>query len=306
MAGVSNLAFRRIAKRFGVGLLVMEMISDQGIHYRNEKTLRMLQIAENEHPISVQIFGGSSQTLVEAAQFVAKETTADIIDLNMGCPVNKVIKANAGAKWLLDSEKIYQAVKAVVAAVEVPVTVKMRIGWDDQHINALENALAAQSAGAKAIAMHGRTRNQLYHGRANWEVLQEVANQLTIPLIGNGDIKTPQDAKKMIEEVGATAVMIARAALGNPWLLQRTVRFLNEGVLLEEPSFIEKISLAQEHLAELVKLKGEKIGVCEFRQQAAYYLKGLPQATKIRVKLNELTKAQDVENLLSAYLEKIV
>ncbi|MDR0614423.1 MAG: tRNA dihydrouridine synthase DusB, partial [Lactobacillales bacterium] len=260
MAGISNLAFRVLAKEFGAGLVVMEMISDKGIYYRNQKTLSMLKIDPSEHPISLQIFGGDKETLIKAAAFVEEHTSADIIDINMGCPVNKVIKAEAGARWLLDSEKVYEMVRAVVNAVSIPVTVKMRTGWDNQHLFAVENALAAQAAGAKAIAMHGRTRMQMYQGAADWGILREVAKKLTIPFIGNGDVKTPEDAKKMLEDVGADAVMIGRAALGNPWMLLRTEVFLRTGELLPKPSIEEKIKMAKIHLEKLVQLKGEKIG----------------------------------------------
>ncbi len=199
MAGVTNVAFRMICKEFGAGMVVCEMISDKGIHFRNKKTLEMLFVDPSEHPASVQIFGGSKETLVEAAQFVAENTNTDIIDINMGCPVPKVTKTDAGARWLLDPDKVYEMVKAVSSAVEKPVTVKMRTGWDEDHILAVENALAAQEAGASALAMHGRTRKQLYSGHADWELLHEVANKLTkIPFIGNGELlEEPKPAEKI-------------------------------------------------------------------------------------------------------------
>jgi nifR3 family TIM-barrel protein len=304
MAGISNLAFRMLAKEFGAGLVVMEMVSDKGIHYRNQKTLSMLKIDSSEHPISLQIFGGDKETLIEAAAFVEEHTSADIIDINMGCPVNKVIKAEAGARWLLDPEKVHEMVRAVVNAVSVPVTVKMRTGWDDQHLFAVENALAAQAAGAKAVVMHGRTRMQMYQGAADWEILREVARKLTIPLIGNGDIKTPKDAKRMLEDIGADAVMIGRAALGNPWMLLRTEHFLRTGELLPEPSIGEKIKMAKIHLEKLVQLKGEKQGIREFRYLAAYYLKGLPQATKVKVAINQAEAEKEIITLLDEFKEK--
>ncbi|MDR1473848.1 MAG: tRNA dihydrouridine synthase DusB [Lactobacillales bacterium] len=304
MAGISNLAFRMLAKEFGAGLVVMEMVSDKGIHYRNQKTLSMLKIDSSEHPISLQIFGGDKESLIEAAAFVKEHTSVDIIDINMGCPVNKVIKAEAGARWLLDPEKVYEMVRAVVNAVSVPVTVKMRTGWDDQHLFAVENALAAQAAGAKAVAMHGRTRMQMYQGAADWEILREVARKLTIPLIGNGDIKTPKDAKRMLEDIGTDAVMIGRAALGNPWMLLRTEHFLRAGELLQEPSIGEKIKIAKIHLEKLVQLKGEKQGIREFRYLAAYYLKGLPQATKVKVAINQVESKEEAVSLLDEFAEK--
>lgn len=305
MAGITNAAFRVTVKEFGAGLVVMEMISDQGIHFRNKKTLEMLYIDETEHPLSVQIFGGSKESLVEAASFVQENTTADIIDINMGCPVNKVIKAEAGAKWLLDPNKVYEMVEAVSAAVDIPVTVKMRTGWDEDHVFAVENALAAQSAGAAAIAMHGRTRVQMYEGHANWEILKEVKEHLTIPFMGNGDVRTPEDAKRMLEEVGADGVMIGRAALGNPWMIHRTQQYLETGVLMPEPSPREKIATAKLHLSRLVALKGEKVACREFRQHAAYYLKGVSRAAKVKAAINQTENEATIAGLLDDLVNKL-
>lgn len=304
MAGISNAAFRVTVKEFGAGLVVCEMISDKGIQHRNKKTLEMLYIDEREYPLSVQIFGGNKENLVEAAKFVEENTKAAIIDINMGCPVNKVIKAEAGAKWLLDPNKVYEMVEAVSSAVSLPVTVKMRTGWDDEHLFAVENALAAEKAGASAIAMHGRTRVQMYEGKANWEVLKEVKRHLKIPFMGNGDVKTPEDAKRMIEYVGADGVMIGRAALGNPWMIQRTKEYLETGVLIPEPSPFEKIETAKLHLTRLVDLKGESIATREFRQHAAYYLKGIPRAAKVKAAINQAETQQDMIDLLDAFVEK--
>ncbi|UUV98290.1 tRNA dihydrouridine synthase DusB [Vagococcus luciliae] len=302
MAGVSNSAFRVTVKEFGAGLVVCEMISDKGIQQRNKKTLEMLYIDETEHPLSLQIFGGNKENLVEAAKFVEEYTTADIIDINMGCPVNKVIKAEAGARWLLDPDKVYEMVEAVASSVSVPVTVKQRIGWDEDHVYAVENALAAEKAGASAVAMHGRTRVQMYEGKANWDVLREVKKHLTIPFMGNGDVRTPEDAKRMIDYVGCDGVMIGRAALGNPWMIYRTQHFLETGELLEEPHPAEKIETAKLHLDRLIRLKGEKIGCLEFRQHAAYYLKGAPRATKTRLAVNKATTQEEMNQLLDEYV----
>ncbi|MDA9461278.1 MULTISPECIES: tRNA dihydrouridine synthase DusB [Enterococcus] len=304
MAGITNAAFRVTVKEFGAGMVVCEMISDQGIHFRNKKTLEMLHIDETEHPLSLQIFGGNKDTLVEAAQFVEKHTTADIIDINMGCPVNKIIKAEAGAKWLLDPDKVYEMVHAVASAVDVPVTVKMRIGWDEEHVFAVENALAAQAAGAGAVAMHGRTRVQMYEGKANWEVLKEVKKHLTIPFMGNGDVKTPEDAKRMLEYVGADGVMIGRAALGNPWMIHRTQHYLETGELIPEPTAREKIATAKLHLERLVDLKGETIACREFRTHASYYLKGVSRAAKIKLAINKTEKQHEINELLDQLVEK--
>lgn len=304
MAGITNSAFRVTVKEFGAGLVVCEMISDRGIQLRNKKTLEMLFIDETEHPLSIQIFGGNKASLVEAAQFVAENTTADIIDINMGCPVNKIIKAEAGAKWLLDPDKVYEMVHAVSSAIDKPVTVKMRIGWDEQHVFAVENAQAAEAAGAAAIGMHGRTRVQMYEGSADWDVLKQVKQSITIPFMGNGDVKTPEDAKRMLEEVGADAVMIGRAALGNPWMIHRTKQYLETGELLPEPTPREKISTAKLHLERLADLKGEKIASREFRQHAAYYLKGISRAAKVKAAISQAEDKQTIFDLLDAFVEK--
>lgn len=305
MAGISNSAFRVTVKEFGAGLVVCEMISDKGLHFKNKKTLEMLHIEEVEHPISLQVFGGQKETLVEAAKFVEANTTADIIDINMGCPVNKIIKAEAGAKWLLDPNKVYEMVSAVSSAVSIPVTVKMRIGWDEEHVFAVENALAAEKAGASAVAMHGRTRTQMYEGKANWDVLRQVNDVLTIPFMGNGDVRTPEDAKRMLEEVGCDAVMIGRAALGNPWMIYRTEHYLRTGELLPEPEPAEKIETAKLHLVRLANLKGEKVAAREFRQHAAYYLKGIPRATKTKLAINQTDSPDEIIVLLDELVEKV-
>lgn len=302
MAGISNSAFRLTVKEFGAGLVCCEMISDKGIAYRNAKTLDMLYIDEKEKPLSLQIFGGEKETLVEAAKFVAENTTADIIDINMGCPVNKIIKCEAGAKWLLDPNKVYDMVAAVVDAVDKPVTVKMRIGWDEEHVFAIENALAAERAGAAAVAMHGRTRVQMYEGSANWDVLRDVKRELKIPFMANGDVRTPEDAKRILEHTGADGVMIGRAALGNPWMIYRTVKFLETGELLPEPEPREKMQTAMLHLNRLVELKGENIAVREFRQHAAYYLKGARGSTRAKVAANQATKQSEMEAILNEFV----
>lgn len=302
MAGITNSAFRVVAKEFGAGLVVCEMISDKGIMYHNQKTLDMLFVDPKEHPISIQIFGGTKETLVNAAKFIDQQTQADIIDINLGCPVNKVVKTDAGAKWLLDPNKVYEMVAAVVTAVEKPVTVKMRTGWDEKHVYAVENALAVQRAGAAALAMHGRTRKQMYTGQADWDILKEVRQHLTIPFMGNGDVRTPQDAKRMLTEVGADAVMIGRAVLGNPWILKSINHYLDTGEELPEPTPREKIATAEEQLARLVALKGEKVAVPEFRQQVAYYLKGVPRAAKTKAAINQVFTEAEVNQLLNDFV----
>lgn len=304
MAGVTNAAFRMICKDFGAGLVVCEMISDKGIQFRNKKTLSMLFVDPREHPVSVQIFGGDKETLVAAAKFVEEHTSADIVDINMGCPVPKVTKTDAGARWLLDPDKVYEMVDAVTSELSIPVTVKMRTGWDEDHILAVENALAAEQGGAAALAMHGRTRYQMYNGKADWNILHEVKSNLkTISFMGNGDIKTPQDAKKMLDEVGADAVMIGRAALGNPWMIKQTTTYLETGKLIAEPSASEKILVAKEHLHALCQIKGEVIGPKEFRSQAAYYLKGISRSARAKAALNEANSEETMITIFDKFLE---
>ncbi|MFC6254777.1 tRNA dihydrouridine synthase DusB [Secundilactobacillus hailunensis] len=305
MAGVTNSAFRVICKEFGAGLVVCEMISDRGIMYHNQKTLDMMFVDASEHPMSIQIFGGTKETLVQAAKFVDQHTAADIIDINMGCPVNKVVKTDAGAKWLLDPNKVYEMVSYVTDAVKKPVTVKMRTGWDDQHVYAVDNALAAERAGASAIAMHGRTRKQLYTGHADWDILKLVADQLTIPFMGNGDVRSAQDAKRMLDHTGADAVMIGRAAMGNPWMLRQTEHYLATGELLPEPTPEKKVQTAKEHLHRLVELKGDYIGPREFRGQAAYYLKGISHSARTKAALNNAETEQQMDDIFDAFLEKL-
>ncbi len=216
MAGVCNPAFRLIAKEFGCGLVCAEMVSDKAILHGNHRTMEMLFVDEREKPLSLQIFGGDTETLVEAAKYVDEHTNADIIDINMGCPVPKITKCDAGARWLLDPGKIEQMVSTVSKAVSKPVTVKMRIGWDDEHVYAVQNAKAVENGGGAAVAVHGRTRVQMYTGQANWDIIKEVKSSVSIPVIGNGDVFTPEDAKRMLDHTGVDGVMIGRAALGNP------------------------------------------------------------------------------------------
>lgn len=300
MAGITNASFRLICRQFGAGLVVCEMISDRGIIYRNQKTLNMLLVDPKEHPVSIQIFGGTKETLVAAAQFVDQNTAADIIDINMGCPVNKVVKTEAGAKWLLDPNKVYEMASAVVKAVSKPVTIKMRTGWDSDHILAVENALAAEEAGISAIAMHGRTRKQMYRGHSDWEILGRVAEKLTIPFMGNGDVKTPQDAKTLIDDYGCDAVMIGRAVLGNPWILKQTNYYLKTGKLLPEPSVHDKIEIAVSQLNRLCDLKGDIIGVREFRQFVPYYLKGIRNVVRTKIAINQVDQKNEVIDLLQS------
>ncbi|QYR21634.1 tRNA dihydrouridine synthase DusB [Paenibacillus sp. sptzw28] len=305
MAGVCNPAFRLIAKEFGCGLVCAEMVSDKAILHGNKRTLDMLFVDEREKPLSLQIFGGDRESLVEAAKIVDTQTNADIIDINMGCPVPKITKCDAGARWLLDPDKIYEMVSAVVDAVNKPVTVKMRIGWDSEHIYAVQNAQAVERAGGKAVSVHGRTREQLYTGKANWDIIKDVKQAVTIPVIGNGDVFTPEDAKRLLDHTGCDGVMIGRGALGNPWMLYRTIHYLTEGELLADPTPREKMEIAIVHMDRLVKLKGESVAVREMRKHLAWYLKGLPGAARVKDVIMEETSRDKMAQILSGYIESL-
>jgi nifR3 family TIM-barrel protein len=305
MAGVCNPAFRLIAKEFGCGLVCAEMVSDKAILHGNQRTLEMLFVDEREKPLSLQIFGGDKESLVEAVKFVDQNTNADIIDINMGCPVPKVTKCDAGARWLLDPKKIYEMVSYAADAAKKPVTVKMRIGWDDEHIFAVENAQAVERAGGAAVSVHGRTREQLYTGKANWDILRDVKQAVNIPVIGNGDVFSPEDAKRLLEHTNCDGVMIGRGALGNPWMLYRTVHYLTTGELLPDPSPAEKIRIAVLHLDRLADLKGENVAVREMRKHLAWYLKGLPDSAVVKNSVMDLTTRSAVVSVLEDYVRSV-
>lgn len=302
MAGVCNPAFRLIAKEFGAGLVCAEMVSGKAIVHGNKRTQEMLFVDEREKPLSLQIFGGDRNSLIEAAKVVDRETNADIIDINMGCPAPKVTKVDAGARWLLDPNKIYEMVSAVVDAVDKPVTVKMRTGWDSDHIYAIENAKAVERAGGKAVSVHGRTREQLYTGQADWNIIKEVKQSVGIPVIGNGDVVTPEDARRMLELTGCDGVMIGRGALGNPWMLYRTIQYLQTGELVADPSAEEKIKIAILHMDRLVAMRGEHIAVREMRKHLAWYLKGLRGSARIKDEIMEETRRDEMVKILEDFV----
>ena len=306
MAGVCNSAFRRIIKEMGCGLLYAEMVSDKALVYNNEKTKEMLYMTEEERPIAQQIFGSDKKSFVEAAKMVIKEMSPDIIDINMGCPVPKVaLRAQAGAALLKDPEKVYEIVKSVVEAVDVPVTVKIRSGWDHNSINAVEIAKVCEKAGASAITVHPRTRSQGYQGLADWSIIKKVKESVNIPVIGNGDIVSAKDAKKMIDQTGCDAVMIGRGVLGNPFLIKQVLTYLKTGELIPNQSPKEKIQTCLKHFDYLLQIKPEKIAVLEMRTHGAWYLKGLPNAVAVKKRLYEITTKEEFINTMKEYMETL-
>ncbi|MFQ6861790.1 MAG: tRNA dihydrouridine synthase DusB [Beduini sp.] len=301
LAGITNIAFRKIIKSFGAGLVYSEMVSDKAIIYGNKKTLEMLQVDESEHPISMQVFGGDKESIVEAAQFIDQHSNCDIIDINMGCPVNKVLKSDAGSKLLLYPDKIYDIVKATVEAVSKPVTVKIRSGFDFDHINAVEVAKLIEKAGASAIAIHGRTRSQMYEGKADWSIIKQVKDAVSIPVIGNGDVKTAKDAQRMLDETGVDAVMVGRAALGNPWVIQQMVAYVENGIELADPTYEERIEQCLKHARELIEFEGERLAIREMRGHAPWYIKGVKSSSYVKNQLSKIETYQQLEEILNDY-----
>jgi len=298
MAGVTDISFRRLVKGLGCGLICTEMVSDKGLIYRNQATWKMLAFHDDERPVSLQIFGSEPATMAEAAKIVAA-TGVDIIDINMGCPTPKIVKNGEGAALMRNPDLAYAIVCAVVDAVDKPVTVKIRKGWDDQHLNAVEIACLAEQAGAKAVAVHGRTREQFYTGKADWQVIAEVKNAVSIPVIGNGDIHNPQDAKRMLAETGCDAVMVGRAAQGNPWIFPEIISYLTTGCLLEPPDMSDKMKVFWRHFSMLIQDKGEYVAVREMRKHAAWYTKGCPHAAKYRVLFNQAETREDFRSVFN-------
>lgn len=307
MAGITSTTFRKICKSMGAGLVVAEMVSDKAIVFESKKTFDLLKMDEMERPISQQIFGSDPKTMALAAKKIESVMKPDIIDINMGCPVPKVaIKNHAGSSLMKDPELCYQIVKSVVDAVSVPVTVKIRSGWDERSINAPYIANICEKAGASAIFVHGRTRSQGYSGSADLNVIKMVKESVSIPVIGNGDIKTPEDAQRMMDITNCDAVMIGRGALGNPWLIRDTVEYLNTGKRNEEVSIKEKIDMMIYNIKELVKDKNEKIGVLEMRSELMYYLKGLPNTKELKLSICSCTTEEELINLLHEYYNSLM
>ena len=307
MAGICNSSFRRICKEMGCGLIYAEMVSDKAIMYENQKTIDMLYMTEEERPITQQIFGTDKESFVIAAKYIYENMKPDIIDINMGCPVPKVaVRAQAGAALLKSPDKIYEIVKAVVESVPIPVTVKIRSGWDQKHINAVEVAKIVEKAGASAICVHPRTRNQGYSGKADWSIIKQVKDNVSIPVIGNGDVTTCLDAKRMLEETNCDAVMMGRGILGNPWLIKETVEYLETGNILDKPSSIDRINMCIKHLEYLKELKNEKIACLEIRNHIAWYFKGMKNASEIKNKVYKTSCIHDIMQVLKEYKEELL
>ncbi len=306
MAGISNMTFRRICKSMGASLVVAEMVSDKAITYGNEKTFELLRMNDDERPISQQIFGSDVKSFVEAAKIVEEKMKPDIIDINMGCPVPKVaVKNQAGSALLKNPEKVGEIIKAVVGAVNVPVTVKIRSGWDQSSINAVEIAKIAEANGASAITVHARTRAQGYAGKADWNIIKEVVNAVDIPVIGNGDVVSCYDAKKMLDETGCSAVMIGRGLLGNPWLIKECVEYLESGKLPEVIDYNEKIDMMEYHLNMLCEDKTEKQAVLEIRNHLLNYLKGLPENKEVKNQVCRCKSRLEIIKVLENYRNEL-
>ncbi len=305
MAGICNSAFRKIIKEMGAGLMYAEMVSDKALVYSSKKTEDMLYMEECERPIAQQIFGSDKETFVEAAKLVYEKMHPDIIDINMGCPVPKVaIKSQAGSALLKNPEKVKEIVEAVVASVPIPVTVKIRSGWDEKNINAVEIASVIEAAGASAITIHGRTRSQGYSGRVNYEIIKAVKEAVSIPVIGNGDIIDIESAKKMFA-TGVDAIMIGRGALGNPWLIRELVSYFEKGILLAPPTYQERLEMCFHHMEYLRKIKCEKVTVLEMRSHIAWYLKGLPDSIETKNKCFQATTIDELKEILQEYFSQL-
>ena len=303
MAGVTDLPFRILCKEQNCGMVYTEMVSAKGLQYDNEKTGMLLEVDEREHPVAAQLFGSDPDILSEMAKRV-EQMPVDIIDINMGCPALKITRNGEGSALMKTPEKIGHIVYSVARAIHKPLTIKIRKGFNDEMINAVQVAKIAEEAGADALAIHGRTREQFYSGKADWNIIKQVKEAVSIPVIGNGDITRPEDAKRMMDETGCDAVMIGRGAQGNPWIFNRVAHYLETGEILPEPTIEERISLAIRHSKMILDLKGDYIGIRQMRTHLAWYLKGLPNSAEMRVKINKIEKYDELEKALWEYIKK--
>jgi len=301
MAGVTDKAFRILVKEQGCGLVYTEMVSAKAITYKNRRTLDLIDLKDELPPISVQIFGSEPEIMAEGAKIVEAHG-ADIIDINMGCPVPKVVKNREGSSLMLEPDLAFSIVKKVVKSVKVPVTVKIRKGWDDNNINAVEFARRMEEAGATLIAVHGRTRCQMYSGKADRGIIKAVKEAVSVPVIGNGDIFMARDALQMFKETGCDGVMVGRGAMGNPWLFAQITALLQDGKEIPPPTMAERISMAIKHAELSVKYAPEKVAVKEMRKHIGWYFKGLPHGAGMRDTVNKITTLEDLKELLYSYL----
>ena len=302
MAGVTDLAFRLLAKEMECGLVVSEMVSAKGLLYENCRTYDLIKIDPRERPTAIQLFGSVPEELAEAARRVAA-AGADIIDFNMGCPTHKIVKNGEGSALLRSVDKATAILKAMVQAVDIPVTVKIRTGWDAGSINAVEVAKKLEQTGISAIAVHARTREQFYSGTADWSMIRQVKQAVRIPVIGNGDVRTVQDAQRLLGETGCDAVMVGRAACGNVWIFRQIAAWLERGELPAGPTLAEKSQTLLRHLDMLIELKGSHIAIREMRRHAASYVKGYPKSAELRTRFNQAMSKADFEAVLNEYLK---
>lgn len=304
MAGVTDTAYRILAREMGCELVYSEMVSDKGINYRNTHTLEMLHTEPAERPIAMQLFGAEPESVARAAQYVESLGCADILDFNMGCPAPKVVKNHEGSALMKEPRQAFAILSALRKAVRLPVTVKMRLGWDDDSINVLELARLAEQAGMDAIAVHGRTREQFYRGQADWETIAAVKQAVSIPVIANGDVRTCADLARIFAVTGCDGVMIGRAAQGNPWIFRRFREFLQTGVELPEPSLAERGEIILRHLDMLLQFKGDYIGPREMRKHATWYTKGLPHGAELRNLFNQAETRENFVRIIDKFLLK--
>ncbi len=304
MAGVSNLAFRKIVSQFHPGLIYSEMVSDKAIVYKNEKTLKMCEVKEDEGLVSMQLFGADVSTMVKAAQYLDEETHCSIIDINMGCPVNKVVSSNGGASLMKNPELASEIVYAIKQAIKKPLTVKIRTGWDEQHKNAVEFALLLEQAGADAIAVHGRTRSKMYSGDVDLEMIKQVKQALKIPVIGNGDIVDGESAKKMINSTDVDAIMLARAVWGQPWIIKEVVDYLDNK--LYNLTLQERFDVTIAHAKALIDLKGEFTAIREMRSHGSMAVKGYPHSHRVKEKIANASTLEELKNILYAYQAQLL